>query len=450
MQIQSVTTSLASDSRSATLHVPLERPIPKLVRWTFLLFVASIPLEALPIENVTSEDFTLTKMFGFVFFASYLLRSGLPLRLDLPAIPAAFWGFLAYLAVYAFAGLEYLKDEGIRRYVMALIQLGQFFVLFWFASGLLRDPSFAKKALLTMAIACVGVAAGTVIGLPGFESGYGGPRTSTFDFSPNTLAALMAYAAIIIIGFCLKESGWSAKRKLCLFALTIPLFLVLVSSGSRTSMVAFVVGMSVFFVPQRGSRRKKIAFGVVLAAIAGTGYLVLRDPLASERWTRTIEEGHTSGRGDIYAAALGMIAERPIAGWGGREAFQTLAYRLGIITRGHRDAHNLVLYLLLEVGLIGTIPFLIALGLCVRSAWKGRAGPFGMIPLALIMTMLVLNMTYSGLKQKPFWLFLGFAVAASSINRELRYRWIASRTGRRPAGTNGEELRPRVSVVSNS
>ena len=448
MEAQSVAKFLANN-RAATLHVPLARPIPKLVQWSFLVFLATIPLEALPIENITSDDLTLTKLFGLVFFACYLLRSGLPLRLDLPAIPAALWWFLAYLMVYAVAGMASIKDDGIRRYVMSLFQLVQWFALFWFASGLLRDPSFARKAMLTVAIACVGLAVGTLIGLPGFESDGGGPRTTAFDFSPNTLASLMAYAAIIIIGFCLQESGWSAKRKLVLFALTIPLFLVMVPTGSRAGIGAFVIGMSFFFVPHRGSKRQKLAFVVALAAIVAVVYLVVFDPLASERWTLTIEEGNTAGRGDIYAAALDMFAERPFTGWGGKAAFEELGLRLGLMGRS-RAAHNLILHLLVEVGLIGTIPFMIAMWLCARAAWRGRVDQFGLVPFALIMTVFAFNMTHTGITQKVFWLFLGFAVAASSINRELQYRWVGSRAGRRPVGLSGEELHPHVSVSSGS
>jgi hypothetical protein len=170
------------------------------------------------------------------------------------------------------------------------------------------------------------------------------------------------------------------------------------------------------------------------------------DPRVSERWSQTIVQGESAGREYIYAAALDMFAERPITGWGGLAAFQELGSRLGMIGRG-RAAHNLILHLLIEVGLIGTIPFLIALWLCARAAWKGRADQFGLIPLALIMAMFFFNLTHTGITQKVFWLFLGFAIAASSINRELRYRWIASR---RPVGPGAEGLQPGVSVSSNS
>jgi O-antigen ligase len=447
MQADSTAKSLKLHGRSVVLHVPSARPIPKWVQRTFLLFVASIPLETLPVENVTSAYLTLTKLFGFLFFACYLFHSGLPFKLSLPRIPTAMWWFLAYLTVYALTGLA-IKDEGIRNYVMRLLKLVQLLALFWLASELLRDPNFAKKSLLTLAIACVGLAVGTLLRVPGFSPEGGGARTTAFNFSANTLGVLMAYSAIIIIGFCLKEAGWSAKRKLFLFALTLPLFLVLVSTGSRAGIGAFVIGMSFFFIPHRGSRRQVLAFGLTLATLIGVVYLVAMDPIASERWNRTIQEGETARRGDIYAAALDMIAEKPIFGWGGRDAVDQLALRLGVLTK-HIDAHNLILYLLIEVGFIGTIPFMIAICLCVRDAWKGRADRFGLLPLAIIMTMLAYSMTHTGLIMKVFWLFLGFAVAASSVNRELRYRWVVSSTDKGAAGPAWKHSGPRASVSFN-
>ena len=59
-----------------------------------------------------------------------------------------------------------------------------------------------------------------------------------------------------------------------------------------------------------------------------------------------------------------------------------------ISTTGARDAHNLLLHLLLEGGIVGTLPFLVGLWLCGQSAWKARSKPLGLLPLALFCAML--------------------------------------------------------------
>jgi O-antigen ligase len=113
-------------------------------------------------------------------------------------------------------------------------------------------------------------------------------------------------------------------------------------------------------------------------------------------------------------AALTMIAERPIVGWGPVEFQHELARRLGI-RWGQKDAHNLYTHLLLEVGIVGAVPFLIGLFLCVRAAWQGRSGNLGLMPLACLMTILAANMFLTHLARKPLWLVLALALAAEPL-----------------------------------
>src|SRR5262249_3510321 len=83
---------------------------------------------------------------------------------------------------------------------------------------------------------------------------------------------------------------------------------------------------------------------------------------------------------------------------------------------GERDAHNLVLHLFLEVGLIGAMPFLIGLGLCARAAWKGRSGRLGVLPLALLLTVFAINLAHTWLSHKLMWLVLALALATASAS----------------------------------
>ena len=77
--------------------------------------------------------------------------------------------------------------------------------------------------------------------------------------------------------------------------------------------------------------------------------------------------------------------------------------------------HNLLLALLLEVGLIGTIPFLVAIWLIVRSAWRARSGNLGYLPIALLAAVGANCMVENGLdlRSKVFWLVLALAATAT-------------------------------------
>jgi O-antigen ligase len=81
---------------------------------------------------------------------------------------------------------------------------------------------------------------------------------------------------------------------------------------------------------------------------------------------------------------------------------------------GTKDAHNLYMHLLLEVGIFGAVPFYVGLYLCARAAWRARTGLFGSLPFALAMMLLAANFTHTYIARKPLWLFLAFLVAAGS------------------------------------
>jgi O-antigen ligase len=106
-----------------------------------------------------------------------------------------------------------------------------------------------------------------------------------------------------------------------------------------------------------------------------------------------------------------MFLERPFLGWGYVELDTELGYRMGLIDRP-KGTHNLVLHLLLEVGVVGAVPFFVGLFLCLRAAWSARRGPQGVLPLAILVTMLVGSLAGHLLARKEFWLILALAMGA--------------------------------------
>lgn len=427
---------------SGVAYVYREKPLAQSVRVLFLCFVAAVTVEGMPIGELA-----LTKLIGVVFFLAYMATSGLPFKIALPKVQPPLYWFSVYFLAYA-CGALFAEYEVFLLYARRAIQIVQWLVFFWLACDVLRDTGFARKCLYTFMTGCIVVALGNMIGISGLSEEYAGSgRATAFEFNPNDLAALMAYAAIVVVGFCLNETKWSVKKKIVLLALTVPLFAVMASTGSRAGIAAFVIGMSAFFIPLRRWGKKWMAtFCLAFLVLAGMAYVVLRDPVAAERWVETVQEGNTAGRDHIYAAAVDMISEKPIFGWGGPDAFYHLGLRDG---RGRAlDAHNMVLYLLLEVGLLGAVPFLVAVFLCVKTAWRARSGAFGTIPLALLVAALGYNMTHTGLHLKVFWLFLALGTAASAVTRKHPVVVVSLARGAMP--DEGHRNRPAPSRVDRT
>jgi O-antigen ligase len=161
-----------------------------------------------------------------------------------------------------------------------------------------------------------------------------------------------------------------------------------------------------------------------MLAIVAVGYFISQNSTILTRLEQTYESGDLSGRLGIYTESIGMISERPIFGWRPVEFW----YELGRRVHGYwgiRDAHNLYLHLLLEVGLAGAIPFVIGLWLSVRAAWRGRNGTFGLLPLALVLTLLASNMSGTDVARKQLWLVLAMAAATEPLvarRRETAWR----------------------------
>jgi O-antigen ligase len=417
--VSTVTKTPDADFVKATVHAaPAIGYVPKTVHYSFLLFVFSIPFEEVELPYLTSGTFSLAKFFGLSFFAVYLYHIALHVTFfskSIPEVPVAMRWFIAYFIIFAVGNLL-LDHEPSRAYFLRIVTLVQRFGFFWCASDLLKDESVRKSCLLSFALACVSLAMGTILHLPGFVPVID-DRTRALGMNPNIGASLTVMAALILMAFCLNETRWSAKRRGLLFILTIPLFAFLVSTASRAGVGAFVIGIAVFFLA-RGELKRKLQAGLLaLVGAVAVISLVVSNQAAAQRWVQFFDQGD-SIRADLYRTALEMISESPILGWGRSTGFLELGSRLGL--GGWIDAHNFLLYLLLEVGLLGTVPFLVGLALCLWAAWKARMGPVGVLPLTLLVSSLAMMITHGGLTAKEFWLFLALAVAASAtVKRQI-------------------------------
>ena len=120
-----------------------------------------------------------------------------------------------------------------------------------------------------------------------------------------------------------------------------------------------------------------------------------------------------SGREMIYPAAIEMVLEQPLLGFGPADNLYELEDRVND-NRPYRDTHNLVLELFTSCGIMGAIPYLACIALCVRAGWKARTGAAGMIPLAMSVTLLAMSMSINMVASKTLWLVLAYAAAVGS------------------------------------
>jgi O-antigen ligase len=153
---------------------------------------------------------------------------------------------------------------------------------------------------------------------------------------------------------------------------------------------------------------------VLGAAIAVTilGVGAMQTEVMRGRVQVTTTEGSLAGREKLFPALWSMFLEKPLVGWGPQRNQYELATRAPFNEREYRDSHNLFLELLTATGVVGAVPFLVALGLCTHAAWRGRRGTHGILPFALVALFLIANLSIDMLATKPFWVALALAWAS--------------------------------------
>ncbi|MDW7710745.1 MAG: O-antigen ligase family protein [Deferrisomatales bacterium] len=211
-------------------------------------------------------------------------------------------------------------------------------------------------------------------------SGPEGERISVLGGGPIVFGRLM--------GLCLLGSLRIWRRGVPV-SVILPLVavssLLVVSSGSRGALVSVVCAVAVFFVLERVPFWKVAIVG--LAGAVTSAAIVFWTPfgesVASMYGRRivelTIEEQYTSGRTEIYRAALKLGSENPFVGAG----------LGGFASTGlHVYPHNLFLEVFSETGMAGLGLIAAALGLAgaqmIRSRRRVDAATVAALVLALM------------------------------------------------------------------
>ena len=376
----------------------------RLTRYAFYGLVFSFPWEGVNIG--LGESLSVAKLAGYFFFGVALLQPKITFRFP----PKTFWLFLTYFFIYCAVAIygDASYDQEIRRIVFSLIQM---LVLFWLSYNVMHDERSVKGFLWALIASLVSL---PIIGLfmGGVITSAGSGRLSAFGANPGTTGATLALGLIALLGLVF---GRERPEKIMRLLAWLPFLIMcgfLISTGSRGGLLAFVIGMA-FFLLKRGNIQTKIALGII--AILGLGTLTLLTvqffPESLARIERTVTAGDTAGRGEIYLQGAKMVNQKPLFGWGPVRYKSELAFRLGG-SRTSKDAHNLPLKILLEVGIVGAIPFFLGLGYCFLAAWKARYGLEGSLAISMLVTLLLVNMSQSWDNRKIFWIVLAYALVS--------------------------------------
>ncbi|HEX9579697.1 MAG TPA: O-antigen ligase family protein [Gemmatimonadales bacterium] len=387
------------------VHASNPSAVNPVVRAALYLFVFSIPFE-MPDRTIPIEVPTLT---GFILLFSTVLNPSACFR----RIPAAIWCFGIYLWTFL-VGMAMHRVQFEVLAVELFLALLQLALLFWVIHNLLADRGAMAGALIAF-VAAVALRAGIQvlgIGTTAHAVYTGGARITAFGQNANLSAMILAAGLAAVVG--LRATARPFPR---LGLLTWPIALVIgvaiIQTGSRGGLLCALAGLAIFaFRGQTAWQRVRNGI-VTVGGLALLAWGALHSAVMGPRITQA-EEGQLAGRERIYPAAMEMFAERPWFGWGPVDNQLEVARRIDEAKRGRRDAHNLLLELLTATGVIGAVPFLAGVFLCVRRAWVARAGPLSVMPLAMLVAVFTGTVSGTWIASKILWLTLAFALAAGA------------------------------------
>lgn len=381
-----------------------------IVRLLFYVTLFSVPFEIPNRQSLPIEIPTLTTA---LFLGATMLQP----RRSYGRIPFAVWPFLAYLCVFILAAsLNFLNDSSEVLHDFLLIV--QCVVFFWAMTNLLEDESVTNAALMVFGAACLLRAVLPMVGIGRTTTlvWTGGERLTAFGQNENNAAMILAGGLIALLGI-----GYGRVRPLLTpRALLLPGCLLIayatVETGSRGGLLALIAGLVTLFLARRENVWRRVRSGAITAAILGIiAAFAYATPVMHNRLRETAESGAMAGREDLYPIVGQMFLEKPIIGWGPMNNQYELSIREGsrFYNRAKRDTHNVVFEVLTATGLLGTLGFGLGIALCVIAAWRARSGPEGVVPLALVVSVLTANMSGNWIASKLLWFAFAYAIVSA-------------------------------------
>ncbi|MEL7155984.1 MAG: O-antigen ligase [Actinomycetota bacterium] len=328
--------------------------------------------------------------------------------------------------VYLFAGLTFVSmfwsadpAESFRASVafIAVTAYGSYLVLRFALDQIIRLLAF-------MFVCSAGVNAVFVAAVPEFGVDRNGLLTGVFA-QKNALG----YTAVLGVPTLLIAARSHRRWRLVFYPAAVVLIVLLVGSASKTMLLATVIPTGLMAVYHLFRSRRTLRGAVILslcgssvfaAAFATANIAVLADYLD--------KDVSLTGRIPMWENLTPIFVDRWLTGYGFGATFGgyfSPVHEVWIQSRWNPShAHNAVLQIALEVGVIGVVIFAILYGRSVSRAIRIVAvvpGAVGLWPLTFLTTVLMISITESGVTSESLgWMM--WVVATLTVGLHLRHR----------------------------
>ena len=243
-------------------------------------------------------------------------------------------------------------------------------------------------------------------------------RTTVFGENANVVGATYAAGLIILVGLAMFNDV-KLSRRLLLFPLIGLVGIGMAKTGSRTAILLVALGILVllFQASSFSSRARRYSTLVLIGAVLAG--VIWQIPTIMERFKEldTHNIGQLNPRARMAPVLWEMFLRSPIYGSGpDRYEFELTRRAMPYLVREQKTiaAHNLVLLLLVETGIIGFLIFSAGLWKVLAAAWRARLHSGGVLPLALLLPFVISGMVVSNpTSDHVFWFAVAYALAGA-------------------------------------
>ena len=428
---------MTSSGRETLIDEAITGPLGRIAAMLFLTWGGLAHFDAFDFPPVVATLFALLPI-GLLFLAHQV-----HLRHMLVSIPAVL------LLMWITLSISWTEDFA-RTTFLVLIEVP--FLLGFMICGALLSERAVTQGLLWMVRAGVALSALATVAIPSTRAAV---RTTGDVFEgwhalfehKNAFGPFLALAFAIVLV--------AEDRRLVRNLTLVVIGVLILGSQSVTALTTALVVLALFYWLRvnRGLDGPAAAAAIIgSAAVAITGALGARAslPLFLEA---TGKDPTFSGRTDIWSAVIGAIRDRPIVGYGRGGLFFAPANEETVLLWREigfdpPHAHNGVLDIWLQLGIVGTVLYLLLFASTIRVSVDSylRGERFGMLGL------LVMAMIFVAALSEPLFLgpYLSVAVLINvtglRLNRAERLRQIREfthdpadeeTTGQNPASASG-------------
>jgi O-antigen ligase len=368
----------------------------------------------------------LVTLFGFTL---YYFFTGEPKRI-LKQIP---WPLIALLVLMPLSIIysNYQMFSAIASFAQYATSLFALFLAAAFSwRHLLRIFSNVVRVILAASLLFEFVAAAIVRGpiAPIFKnyegdtppaSAYYWTRAHLFDgdriqgiVGNSNILAFIAMIGLVVFAIDYAVSATPKWLSASSFALAAAMLLLSKSAGVAFAVAAIAVAAIVALIVEGKDRDLRHRIYLWVWACAGVVSIVVLINRA-EVFTFFGKTPDMTGRSTIWKLVLGLIAERPIQGWGwishwmpGVEPFEGLV----VINKvPYYQAHNAYLDMWLQLGAIGLLLLLILVAMTFVKLWRlgvRHTNPLYLWPMLVFFGLLAQNLTESRMLLEIGWVLL--------------------------------------------